>query len=430
MNAQAAARLGDEIAHGFGVAAMVAGAVAGAVIGATVVAATAATGGLAAVIIGGAIAAGGLSMFQIVKGISTIFNLPEPATGKLIRGSPDVFINSRNAMRAGQDVAASCTGFPFNHPYWPFTVKIAEGSATVFINNRHAARISSKMTCGAHIKSGSPDTFIGGPTARVGFVLDIEGWMHTGLEVLGLAALAGGTILAAAAGAAAFGIFAATSGGLMAGMEALGDLGDRLGPGYRDLFQGVAGMTLLGLSPKMAKTEAARKYLNEVDPENAVPRDRNAISRLSDKGDLEGARNILKPHVDEGNVPGIKDRLEVGGVPKDKGFLWSGNKEAAAEIAAERGGLTLEGTKGGKVIDNWEYLNEKLPWDQGGKELWGGVSENYTRQLEGKVTVLQTAEKASRGGGDIYKTYELPELIRGQRTGRISEYNVEIIPEP
>ena len=37
MDAQAAARLGDEIAHGFGVAAMVAGAVAGALIGAAVV---------------------------------------------------------------------------------------------------------------------------------------------------------------------------------------------------------------------------------------------------------------------------------------------------------------------------------------------------------------------------------------------------------
>ncbi len=430
MNAQAAARLGDEIAHGFGVASMIAGAVVGAVIGAAVVAATAATGGLAAVIIGGAIAYGGLSTFQIVKGISTIFNLPEPATGKLIRGSPDVFINNRNAMRAGEDVAASCSGFPISHPYWPFPVKIVEGSATVFINNKHASRISSKMTCGAHIKSGSPDTFIGGPTARMGFVLDIESWLHTGLEVLGLASLAGGAVLAAAAGAAALGIFAATAGGITVGMEALGDLGDRLGPGYRDLFQGVAGMTLLGLSPKMAKTEAARKYLNEVDPENAIPRDKNAISRLSDKGDLEGARNLLKPHVDEGNVPAIKDRLDVGGVPKDKGYLWSGNKDAAAEIAAERGGLTLEGTKGGKVIDNWEYLNEKLPWDNGGKELWGGVSENYTGQLEGKVTVLQTAEKAARGGGDIYKTYELPELIRGQSTGRISEYNIEILPEP
>lgn len=40
---------------------------------------------------------------------------------------------------------------------------------------------------------------------------------------------------------------------MFAGMSLLGDLGDRLGPGYRDLLQGVAGMALLGLGPKMAK---------------------------------------------------------------------------------------------------------------------------------------------------------------------------------
>lgn len=117
MDAQAAARLGDEIAHGFGLAAMVAGAVAGALIGAAVIAATAATGGVALAVMAGSIAAGGLSMFQVVKGLSTIFNLPEPTTGVLIRGSPNVFVNARNAMRAGEDAASSCSGLPCNHPY-------------------------------------------------------------------------------------------------------------------------------------------------------------------------------------------------------------------------------------------------------------------------------------------------------------------------
>ncbi|MCD5975470.1 hypothetical protein KDX24_29980, partial [Pseudomonas sp. CDFA 550] len=81
MDAQAAARFGDEIAHGFGVAAMIGGAVIGAMVGAAVIAATVATGGVALAIMAGSVAAGGLSMFQIVKGLSTIFNLPEPATG-------------------------------------------------------------------------------------------------------------------------------------------------------------------------------------------------------------------------------------------------------------------------------------------------------------------------------------------------------------
>jgi len=258
MDAQAAARLGDDIAHGFGVAAMLAGAVAGALIGAAVIAATAATGGLAAVILAGSIAAGGLSMFQVVKGLSTIFDLPEPTTGSLIRGSPNVFVNLRNAMRAGEDVSSSCSGFPAGHPYWPFPVTIAEGSATVYINGKPAARLTSKMTCGAHIKSGSEDTFIGGPTLRVAFVLDIEGWMHTGLEALGLIAAGAALVMAAMAGVAALLTGIGVGAAVYGGMELLGDLGDRLGPGYRDLLQGMAGLALLGTGPKMASLNAER----------------------------------------------------------------------------------------------------------------------------------------------------------------------------
>lgn len=253
MDAQAAARLGDEIAHGFGVGAMIGGAVAGAFIGAAVVAATVATGGVALAIMAGSIAAGGLSTFQIVKGVSTIFNLPEPTTGTLIRGSLDVYINSRNAMRADEDASSSCSGLPLSHPYWPFPVLIAEGSATVYINGKPAARLHSKMTCGAHIKSGSENTFIGGPTVSVAFVLDIEGWMHTGLEALGLLAAGGALVLAAMAGAAALAGFVVIGGVVLGGMALLGDLGDRLGPGYRNLLQGVAGMALLGIGPKVAR---------------------------------------------------------------------------------------------------------------------------------------------------------------------------------
>ena len=60
------------------------------------------------------------------------------------------------------------------------------------------------MVCGAHIKTGSENTFIGGPTVQVAFVLDIEGWMHTGLEALGLLAAGGALVLAACAGARHF----------------------------------------------------------------------------------------------------------------------------------------------------------------------------------------------------------------------------------
>lgn len=251
-DAQPAARVGDEIAHGFGLAGMIAGAVVGALVGAAVLAATAATGGLAIAIMGGAIAGGGLSVLQVVKGLSTVFDCPEPTTGKLAQGSPNVFINGRAAVRAGEDAASSCTGLALNHPMWPFQVTVAEGSATVFINGKPAARLGSKLACGAHIKTGSENVFIGGSTVSVAFVLDIEGWMKTGLEVLGLAAVATAAVLAAMVGATALAGLAVVGAAVMGGMALLGDFGDRLGPGYRDLLQGVAGMVLLGAGPKVA----------------------------------------------------------------------------------------------------------------------------------------------------------------------------------
>ena len=88
MDMLAAARLGDEVAHGFGVAAMVAGAVAGALIGAAVVAATVATGGVALAIMAGSIAAGGLSMWvQLDRpGSSTLTSLCEARGLALVAG--------------------------------------------------------------------------------------------------------------------------------------------------------------------------------------------------------------------------------------------------------------------------------------------------------------------------------------------------------
>jgi len=252
VSAEAAARMGDEIAHGFGLAAMIAGAVAGAVVGAAIVAATAATGGLAAVIIAGAVAGGGLAAGQIMSGLTTIFNLPEPTSGVIATGSPNVLTNIRPAVRAMLDVAG-CTGIPMNHPPLPMPVPVAEGSATVLINGMPASRLKSKLMCGAHLKSGSENVIIGGETARLGFVFDLEAWMKTGLEVLGIGALIGGALFAIAAGVVATAGFAAITAGGMAVFEGLGQIGDALGPGYRDLLQGVAGMALLVASPKLAR---------------------------------------------------------------------------------------------------------------------------------------------------------------------------------
>jgi uncharacterized Zn-binding protein involved in type VI secretion len=252
VSAEAAARLGDEIAHGFGLAAMIAGAVVGAVVGVAIVAATAATGGLAAVIIAGCVAGGGLAMGQIASGLKTIFNLPEPTSGILAMGSPNVLTNIRPAARAVLDFAAGCTGIPINHFPMMAPVPLAEGSSTVLINGMPASRLKSKLVCGAHVKSGSPDVVIGGETVQVLPVFDLEGWFKTGLEILGMGALFAGGVFAALAGVAALGTFGAVLGVGYVAFEGLGMLGDAIGPGYRDLFQGIASMGLLLTGPKLA----------------------------------------------------------------------------------------------------------------------------------------------------------------------------------
>jgi hypothetical protein len=129
-----------------------------------------------------------------------------------------------------------------------------------------ASRLKSKLMCGAHMKSGSDNVIIGGETARVGFVFDLEAWFKTGLEVLGIGALIGGALLAVAAGVVASAAFAAITAGGMAVFEGLGQIGDALGPGYRDLLQGVAGMGLLFASPKLARLGTPKAAPEVMEP--------------------------------------------------------------------------------------------------------------------------------------------------------------------
>jgi uncharacterized Zn-binding protein involved in type VI secretion len=362
MDSQAAARMGDEIAHGAGFLSMVAGAVVGAVVGALVVGAGAATGGLAVVIFASELAGCGLAMGQLVKGITTIFNLPEPTTGVLIRGSPNVFTNSRAAIRAGQDMAAACGGLTSHVPItWPSPL-VAEGSKNVYINGFPAARLTCKMVCGAHIKSGSPNVFIGGETLGVAFVWNFESWLHTGLEILGIGALLGGAGYAAVAGWAAFGSFAGTTGGMMAGFEGLGRLGDSLGPGYRDLFQGIAGMGMLLASPKLAglgKGQATEELPSVVDEISVIE---EPVSLY--RGDGRGPSIIF----DEGFKPrGTSTDLNDYVLNNTKSIFvgTSKSKEVAYNFAASKKGYVYEIDPSGlKGVD----VNNAIPDNIFGKE--------------------------------------------------------------
>lgn len=247
-SAQQAARLTDPVGHGLGMLGMIGGAILGAVAAALLIAGGIVTGGaLIAVVVAGCVAGGGLAGGQLLRGIQRAAGLSNPTTGKLAMGSVNVRIGSRPAARAKVDFAGGCNGLPLNH-FPQSMVPIAEGSATVRINGMAAARVTSRLVCGAPIIEGKENVYIGGPTEQMLPINDTEKWVETGLMWLGGAALVGGAVLAALAGGAALLGFGAWTAGGMIGFEGLGWIGDQIGPGWRDILQGGAGLVLLGSS--------------------------------------------------------------------------------------------------------------------------------------------------------------------------------------
>ncbi len=70
-----------------------------------------------------------------------------------LRGSADVIVNDRPALRAGD---------PFGkHGPTRHEGKVKGGSATVTFNDVPAARTGDEVDCGSHIDAGSDDVLIG-----------------------------------------------------------------------------------------------------------------------------------------------------------------------------------------------------------------------------------------------------------------------------
>jgi len=83
---------------------------------------------------------------------------PHNCTGPAISGSPNVMVNSRPALRVGDNgVHAACCG--------PNTWVAIKGSGTVLINNKSAHRLNdADAHCGGIGKmiEGSGDVIVGG----------------------------------------------------------------------------------------------------------------------------------------------------------------------------------------------------------------------------------------------------------------------------
>ncbi len=276
---QQAARITDPIGHGLGLTGMLLGAV----IGGLLVAGTIATGGLLGVVlVAGGVAMGGLSGGMLARGFQHAMGLPDPTTGLIAAGSPNVWIGNLPAARAGIDYAAVCVE---HVPPWPLPL-IAQGSKTVGINSHPAARVADKLVCGAEITKGKVNVYIGGPQATVCMIFDAEAIMQTALSWLGLAALVvGAGLLAVAAGAAALAAGLSLGAAVMEGagalialagvvalsgaaIKGLHSFGDRLGPGYGDMFEGAGGFLLLWAGTTKTGGEALEAFSDRLNPMN------------------------------------------------------------------------------------------------------------------------------------------------------------------
>jgi hypothetical protein len=189
------------------------------------------------------------------------------------------------------------------------------------------------------------------------------------------------------------------------------------------------------VGPDGARIKVTKKDLLEshnarraalTDAEKAeIAADKAKISELAAQGKIDEARAILEPHVAKGDTFAIIERLDVS-TELDKGFLWSGDLEAAKAIAGARGGSVLETTLGGRVVNGWDALNDKFSVG----EFWGPLSDKYASQLEGLVTNIQDYAKALKGGGRTFLGFELPQLQLGQFDGRITGYERIVLPKP
>lgn len=128
-------------------------------------------------------------------------------------------------------------------------------------------------------------------------------------------------------------------------------------------------------------------------------------------------------------------RLDVAS-PKDLAVFWSGDKDAAIDIAAGQGGVALESTPGGTLIDDWtkDDPSKALPWNQDSKEpppylrdLWALASASYAESAQGKITIVQTPDRHP-DGGMMWRLVEERILRNKARRGEITFTAPIVVP--
>ena len=145
------------------------------------------------------------------------------------------------------------------------------------------------------------------------------------------------------------------------------------------------------------------------------------------------------PKAPEDTWDEVIKRLDVSS-PKDGAFFWSGtayqaklsgHPDAARALAEKLGGVTLETTPGGRIIDGWEDL-DKFSWNANAgsppwaSDLWKGISARYANGAVGKVILVQTPSKLW-DPTTIWHTQEKPILNYLQEIGQVSGIDVHVV---
>ena len=174
----------------------------------------------------------------------------------------------------------------------------------------------------------------------------------------------------------------------------------------------------------------------------AVEADRARITQLSNEmqeaekaGDTalaavkrKEAQDILRPHFPKKNSTDTWDevikRLDVSS-PRNGAVFWSGDPKAAQKYAESIGGVTLETTPGGRIIDGWKEINVDYPWDKSkgtppfARDLWAGVSKKYAEGVTGHVNAVQTVDKLN-APYTLWHNVEKPIYLDKYRAGEVS----------
>jgi RHS repeat-associated protein len=201
----AAARLNDPIAH-TSMLAMIGKVGTGLLVGAAIgfVAGVAATALVAGTVLSGGLVGmlavavlSGLMMHAVganpiienaSNAVGDMLNdiWPPTVEGKILQGSPNVFINGLSAARAvaqGNDNQVTCSRHPPNPPQY-----LAEGSESVFINGFPAHRKSERTTCNGKTSDASKNVFIGGNSMQAREISsEMPWWLQYASLALGVA---------------------------------------------------------------------------------------------------------------------------------------------------------------------------------------------------------------------------------------------------